>query len=101
MRSKRTIKPTKIFYNSISNSSRNLNKQEIETKKKETSSNNENESVEFDGDGDVGIADKLEMKDNGVFGSMNVSGEENVVEVNGEVEGLENDRNNEIKENIK
>ncbi|GJZ74268.1 RNA-directed DNA polymerase, eukaryota, reverse transcriptase zinc-binding domain protein [Tanacetum coccineum] len=101
MRSKRTIKPTKIFYNSISNSSRNLNKQEIETKKKETSSNNENESVEFDGDGDVGIGDKLKMKDNGVFGSMNVSGEENVVEVNGEVEGLENDRNNEIKENIK
>ncbi|GKA27785.1 RNA-directed DNA polymerase, eukaryota, reverse transcriptase zinc-binding domain protein [Tanacetum coccineum] len=101
MRSKRTIKPTKIFDNSISNSNKNLNKQKIETKKKETSSNNENESVEYDGDGDVGIVDKLKMKDNGVFGSMNASGEENVVEVNGEVERLENDRNNEIKENIK
>ncbi|GKC98136.1 hypothetical protein Tco_1168411 [Tanacetum coccineum] len=63
MRTKRRIKPTKIFDNSVIATNKNSNKQKNESKKKNKISVNMNETVEYDGEKDQ--MDSTEEKENG------------------------------------
>ncbi|GJS68035.1 RNA-directed DNA polymerase, eukaryota, reverse transcriptase zinc-binding domain protein [Tanacetum coccineum] len=70
MRSKRTIKPTKIFDNSVSNSSKNINKQKNVSKNKEYNSTNVDETVVCE--------EVIETVDNGKCSDNNMEGEKNL-----------------------
>ncbi|GJZ21103.1 hypothetical protein Tco_0558142 [Tanacetum coccineum] len=53
MRSKRIVKPTKIFDNSVNNTSKNKSKQKNASKKKDMFSNDRNDMVDLDGESDL------------------------------------------------
>ncbi|GJY95061.1 RNA-directed DNA polymerase, eukaryota, reverse transcriptase zinc-binding domain protein [Tanacetum coccineum] len=104
MRSKRTIKPTKIFDNFVSSSSRNTNKHKIDSKKSRDDSVSMNETVEYDGNSNS-MSNNL-MKINGVERGNSVEFKENVFNVSIEEEikeskkeeHVENSVNNEIED---
>ncbi|GKA94458.1 hypothetical protein Tco_0816496, partial [Tanacetum coccineum] len=63
MRSKRTIKPTKIFDNFVTNTSRNMNKQKTKSKKNKNVNDDLNGTIEYEGESD--LVNNNEIKDNG------------------------------------
>nr|GEU53710.1 zinc knuckle CX2CX4HX4C [Tanacetum cinerariifolium] len=104
MRSKRTIKPTKIFDNFVTNSSRNTNKYKINSKKSRDNNVSMNGTIEYDGDSD--FVSNNQMKINGVARGNSMDFEENVFNVSteeeikesGKEEHVENSVNNKIED---
>ncbi|GKF10254.1 hypothetical protein Tco_0048180, partial [Tanacetum coccineum] len=85
MRSKRTIKPTKIFDNFVTSTGRNMNKRKIMSKKSIDKNVNVNGTVDYDGDSES--MSNNQMKFNGEVRGNSLNFEENVVGVSTEEEG--------------
>ncbi|GKE76234.1 hypothetical protein Tco_1542354 [Tanacetum coccineum] len=92
MRSKRTIKPTKIFNNSVSSTGRNSNKHKIMSKKSIDKNVNVNGTVEYDGDSES--MSNNQMKFNGEVRGDSLNFEENVVGVSTKEETKETEKEN-------